>query len=155
MSYIPVAFSLMASFMSSITLLGVSSENYSYGTQFLVINFAYIVGTPIAAYFYLPVFYNLQNSSAYQVISQFIFLLLLLTRFYFSVFGTTFWEGNETLCQFGLHYSDGSVYGYCCVCTCISASSCNRIESGCLYCGCWFSLHLLLNSRRHESSPHY
>jgi len=68
MSYIPVAFSLMASFMSSITLLGVSSENYSYGTQFLVINFAYIVGTPIAAYFYLPVFYKLQNTSAYQVI---------------------------------------------------------------------------------------
>lgn len=54
MSFIPVAFSLMASFMSSITLLGVSSENYVYGTQFVVINLAYIIGTPLAAYFYLP-----------------------------------------------------------------------------------------------------
>ena len=30
---VPVAFSLMASFMSAITLLGVSQENYTYGTQ--------------------------------------------------------------------------------------------------------------------------
>ena len=29
----PVAFSLMASFMSAITLLGVTQENYTYGTQ--------------------------------------------------------------------------------------------------------------------------
>ena len=57
----------MASFMSSITLLGVSSENYTFGTQFVVINFAYIIGTPVAAYYYLPVFYRLQNTSAYQV----------------------------------------------------------------------------------------
>lgn len=69
MSFIPVAFSLMASFMSSITLLGVSSENYIYGTQFVVINLAYIIGTPLAAYFYLPVFYKLQHASVYKVIS--------------------------------------------------------------------------------------
>lgn len=67
MSCVPVAFSLMASFMSSITLLGVSSENYLYGTQFIMINLAYIVGTPIAAYLYLPVFYRLRNTSVYQV----------------------------------------------------------------------------------------
>lgn len=66
MSFIPVAFSLMASFMSSITLLGVSSENYIYGTQFVVINLAYIIGTPLAAYFYLPVFYKLQHASVYK-----------------------------------------------------------------------------------------
>ena len=34
-SIIPVAFSLMASFMSAITLLGVTQENYTYGTQVL------------------------------------------------------------------------------------------------------------------------
>ena len=48
--------------MSSITLLGVSSENYVYGTQFVVINLAYIIGTPLAAYFYLPgIFYGLNQ----------------------------------------------------------------------------------------------
>lgn len=67
MSCIPVAFSLMASFMSSITLLGVTSENYMFGTQFVMINLAYIVGTPLAAYCYLPVFYKLHNASVYKV----------------------------------------------------------------------------------------
>lgn len=32
----PVSFSLMASFMSAITLLGVSNEIYQYGTQFIL-----------------------------------------------------------------------------------------------------------------------
>ena len=68
MSSIPVAFSLMASFMSAITLLGVSSENYMYGTQFMIINISYIIGTPIVAYVYLPVFYHLRVTSVYEVI---------------------------------------------------------------------------------------
>lgn len=44
MSPLPVAFSLMASFMSAITLLGVTNENFAYGTQFIVINIAYAIG---------------------------------------------------------------------------------------------------------------
>ena len=63
-----MAFSLVASFMSSITLLGVSSEIYMFGTQFIVINFAYLIATPIAANLFLPVFYKLQAASAYEVI---------------------------------------------------------------------------------------
>ena len=58
MPVLPVAFSLMASFMSAITLLGVTQENYTFGTQFVAINLAYIIGTPMAAYLYLPVFYR-------------------------------------------------------------------------------------------------
>nr|CAH7751224.1 unnamed protein product [Callosobruchus chinensis] len=54
MPIFPVAFSLMASFMSAITLLGVSSENYTYGLQFIVINLSYGIATPIAAYLFLP-----------------------------------------------------------------------------------------------------
>ncbi|CAG0902925.1 unnamed protein product [Darwinula stevensoni] len=57
-SCIPVAFSLMASFMSAVTLLGVSSENYRYGTQFAMINLAYIIGTPYVAFLCLPVFFK-------------------------------------------------------------------------------------------------
>lgn len=74
MSFISVAFSLMASFMSAITLLGVSKENYMFGTQFIVINFAYIISTPIVCYIFLPVFYRLQKISVYEVsISSVIF----------------------------------------------------------------------------------
>jgi solute carrier family 5 (sodium-coupled monocarboxylate transporter), member 8/12 len=67
MSVLPVSFSLMASFMSAITLLGVSNENYMFGTQFIVINISYGLATPIAAYWFLPVFYKLQAASAYEV----------------------------------------------------------------------------------------
>lgn len=63
----PVAFSLMASFMSAITLIGVSNENYQFGTQFVVINIAYGLATPIAANLFLPVFYNMRVTSAYEV----------------------------------------------------------------------------------------
>ncbi|XP_067005284.1 putative sodium-dependent multivitamin transporter [Anabrus simplex] len=66
MSIVPVAFSLMASFMSAITLMGVSRENYIFGTQFVVINFSYGLATPIAAYWFLPVFFRLQATSAYH-----------------------------------------------------------------------------------------
>lgn len=66
MSVIPVAFSLMASFMSAVTLLGVPAENYMYGTQFVLINLSYIFGTFIAAFLYLPVFFNLQTTSVYE-----------------------------------------------------------------------------------------
>lgn len=70
MSVIPVAFSLMASFMSAVTLLGVPSENYFYGTQFLMINVAYIFGTPIAAFVFLPVFYKMQVVSVYEYLEK-------------------------------------------------------------------------------------
>lgn len=58
----------MASFMSAITLIGVSNENYQFGTQFIVINISYGLATPICAYLFLPVFYNMKVTSAYEVI---------------------------------------------------------------------------------------
>lgn len=57
----------MASFMSAITLIGVSNENYQFGTQFVVINISYGLATPIVAYLFLPVFYNMRVTSAYEV----------------------------------------------------------------------------------------
>ncbi|CAH2071410.1 unnamed protein product, partial [Iphiclides podalirius] len=66
MSILPVAVSLMASFMSAITLLGVSAENYYYGMQFVVINISYGIATPFASRLYLPVFFGLQKTSTYE-----------------------------------------------------------------------------------------
>lgn len=92
MSVVPVAFSLMASFMSAITLLGVAKENYVFGTQFVVINISYIIGTPFAAFVFLPVFYKLQSTSSYEVWNfsfQLLFCLceeLLICRGFSSAF---------------------------------------------------------------------
>lgn len=67
-SIVPVSFSLVASFMSAISLMGLSTEIYSFGTLFLLINISYIYGTAISAYLYLPVFFKMQATSAYEVI---------------------------------------------------------------------------------------
>ncbi|XP_066974266.1 putative sodium-dependent multivitamin transporter [Macrobrachium rosenbergii] len=70
MPVLPVAFSLMASFMSAITILGVATENYVFGTQFVVINISYVIATPLACYIYLPVFFRLQNTSVYEYLER-------------------------------------------------------------------------------------
>ncbi|XP_076236183.1 putative sodium-dependent multivitamin transporter [Calliopsis andreniformis] len=70
MSIIPVGVALVVSFMSAITLLGVSAENYTYGTQFVVINISYLIGTPIVCYGFLPVFFKLQATSAYEYLEK-------------------------------------------------------------------------------------
>jgi sodium-coupled monocarboxylate transporter 8/12 len=70
MSVLPVSFSLMASFLSAITLIGVPSEIYANSIQFVFINLSYIIATPIAAYVYLPVFYRLKVTSVYEVIGR-------------------------------------------------------------------------------------
>ncbi|KAK0092435.1 hypothetical protein PV326_001465 [Microctonus aethiopoides] len=70
MKVIPVGIALMVSFMSAITLLGVSAENYVFGTQFVIINFSYLLGTPLVCYGYLPVFYKLQATSVYEYLEK-------------------------------------------------------------------------------------
>ncbi|XP_072762274.1 putative sodium-dependent multivitamin transporter [Anoplolepis gracilipes] len=70
MGIVPVAVALVVSFMSAITLLGVSAENYTYGTQFVVINISYLIGTPIVCYGFLPVFFKLQATSAYEYLEK-------------------------------------------------------------------------------------
>lgn len=63
----PVAIALTVSYLSAVSLLGVSSENYLYGSQYAVINVGYGLATPIVAYFYMPVFFNLGTASAFEV----------------------------------------------------------------------------------------
>lgn len=70
MSIIPVAIALVVSFMSAITLLGLSSENYYYGSQFAIINISYVIGTPIVCYGFLPVFVKLQATSTYEYLEK-------------------------------------------------------------------------------------
>ncbi|GFY69766.1 sodium-coupled monocarboxylate transporter 2 [Trichonephila inaurata madagascariensis] len=69
LSVFPVAMSVLASFMSAITLLGTPAEVYRFGTQYIIINIAFCLVVPVTAYLYLPVFYNLGVTSAYEVIS--------------------------------------------------------------------------------------
>ena len=54
----PVALSLTASFMSSITVISTPAEIYYYGTMFLWFLLSYILVSFIVNYLYMPFFYR-------------------------------------------------------------------------------------------------
>ncbi|XP_055547211.1 sodium-coupled monocarboxylate transporter 1-like isoform X2 [Wyeomyia smithii] len=66
MKIFPVAVSLVASWISGISLLGTSTEIYVYGTQYCYIVFAIILMGFVMHYIFLPVFHDLQITSAYE-----------------------------------------------------------------------------------------
>lgn len=123
-SIYPVSFSLMASFMSAITLLGVSTEVYQFGIVFAAINISYGIATPIAAYLYLPVFFKLQATSAYEVSqsddiidvrrgtinSLWLFVVMI------SVFGETIRCEHTSGCFARVFVPNDIVYGCCPLC---------------------------------------
>ncbi|XP_015174185.1 PREDICTED: putative sodium-dependent multivitamin transporter isoform X2 [Polistes dominula] len=70
MSVLTVAIGLMASYLSAVSLLGVSSEIYVYGSQYAVINISYGIATAFVVYFYLPVFFELDATSAFEYLQK-------------------------------------------------------------------------------------
>lgn len=63
----PIAMSLMASFMSAITVLGTPTEMYNNNTSYWVAGNAIIITTIITNHVFLPFFHNLNLTSAYEV----------------------------------------------------------------------------------------
>ncbi|XP_070534914.1 sodium-coupled monocarboxylate transporter 2-like isoform X2 [Ptychodera flava] len=66
MHAVPVAMSLVASFMSAITVLGTPAEIYIYGTMFCYFGLTYSIVMWFSAEFYMPIFYRLLITSAYE-----------------------------------------------------------------------------------------
>ncbi|KAH8359979.1 hypothetical protein KR093_009843, partial [Drosophila rubida] len=66
MKVLPVSLSLVASFVSGISLLGTSTEIYVYGTQYAFILITLAISGLISWYIFLPVFCNLQLTSSYE-----------------------------------------------------------------------------------------
>ncbi|XP_046805041.1 sodium-coupled monocarboxylate transporter 1 [Lucilia cuprina] len=66
MKVFPVSLSLVASFVSGISLLGTSTEIYVYGTQYAFILVTLALSGVISWYIFLPVFCNLQLTSTYE-----------------------------------------------------------------------------------------
>ena len=67
MPVLPVSLSLIATFLSTVTVLGTPAEVYRYGTMFLMAVTGYIVMTPLAAHVYHPIFFNLRLTSVFEV----------------------------------------------------------------------------------------
>lgn len=97
MRCLPVSLSLIASFQSAVAIIGVPAEIYSNGTQYWFIGCAYILGLLIPAHVFIPVFYRLQLSSAYQVRHR----QVLVVGFKFSIiFVDVFVHDLTCLCHF-------------------------------------------------------
>ncbi|XP_065163500.1 sodium-coupled monocarboxylate transporter 1 isoform X2 [Atheta coriaria] len=62
----PVAMSLIASYVSGVTILGTPSEIYNFGTQYWLITFSVIFSGIAIAFIYLPVFFQLEVNSSYE-----------------------------------------------------------------------------------------
>lgn len=67
MNAFPVAMSLVASFISAITFLGTPAENYLHGSMFWLFGFAYILTGIFTIRVYMPVFFKMEITSAYEV----------------------------------------------------------------------------------------
>ncbi|KAJ7329956.1 hypothetical protein JRQ81_016130 [Phrynocephalus forsythii] len=62
----PVALSLTASFMSAVTVLGTPAEIYRFGTSFGLFAISYAIMVMVSAEIFLPVYYRLGITSAYE-----------------------------------------------------------------------------------------
>ncbi|XP_041636529.1 sodium-coupled monocarboxylate transporter 1 [Cheilinus undulatus] len=66
MTAVPVAMSLTASFMSGITVIGTPAEAYRFGAAFWLFGFSYAIMSAITAEIFVPLFYRLGITSAYE-----------------------------------------------------------------------------------------
>lgn len=69
MGIFPISMSLIASYISGISLLGLPAEMYTYGTQFWMTLVSEVFVSILMAYAYLPVFYKLQITSTYEYLN--------------------------------------------------------------------------------------
>ncbi|XP_025021347.1 sodium-dependent multivitamin transporter-like [Python bivittatus] len=66
MTFLPVAFSLLATFQSAVAILGVPSEIYRFGTEYWFLGCSYFLGLLIPAHVFIPIFYRLRLTSTYE-----------------------------------------------------------------------------------------
>ena len=64
---LPVSFSILASWVSGIAILGISSDCYSSGTMVIYFVFNFLPATAITAHFFVPIYYRLCLNSVYEV----------------------------------------------------------------------------------------
>ncbi|XP_070591072.1 sodium-dependent multivitamin transporter [Erythrolamprus reginae] len=66
MTFLPLAFSLLATFQSAVAILGVPSEIYRFGTEYWFLGCSYFLGLLIPAHVFIPIFYRLRLTSTYE-----------------------------------------------------------------------------------------
>ena len=67
MALLPVSASLIASFISGVTILGTPSEIYNFGTQYWITIISILFSGVVVAVVYAPVFVEMGLNSVYEV----------------------------------------------------------------------------------------
>jgi Na+/proline symporter len=67
MQVVPVAISLLVSYLSAITLLGVPSEIYTYGAQYYVLVVSYFIICGVVGIVFVPMFRRINITCANEV----------------------------------------------------------------------------------------
>nr|XP_039272101.1 sodium-coupled monocarboxylate transporter 1-like [Styela clava] len=70
MNFFPVAISLALSFVSAVTVLGVPAEIHFFGSMYVWVIVAVVWVAPVVAEIYIPVFYRLEITSAFEYIEM-------------------------------------------------------------------------------------
>ncbi|KAF4528218.1 hypothetical protein B566_EDAN014591, partial [Ephemera danica] len=70
MGMFPVTMSMIASAISGVTLLGVPTEIYTYGTQYALNAVTDVLVCTVTAIVFVPVYYNLQVQSTYEYLEM-------------------------------------------------------------------------------------
>jgi Na+/proline symporter len=84
---LPIALSLLVTFQSGISLLGLPVEIYYYGTQIYLGIVGMAIGYTIVAVFIVPVLYPLQITSVYEVGKSTGYIIISWKENYLYVFG--------------------------------------------------------------------
>ncbi|XP_046554450.1 sodium-coupled monocarboxylate transporter 1-like isoform X1 [Haliotis rubra] len=66
MNILPVAMSLLVTFLSALTLLGTPAEMYNFSTMFWWLCLAFVFAMVISSVVFIPFFYNLNVTSVFQ-----------------------------------------------------------------------------------------
>ncbi|XP_059145999.1 sodium-dependent multivitamin transporter-like [Physella acuta] len=66
LSILPVAISILVSYMSAILILGFPAEMYTQGTEFYLTTFGVMLGVVLAALVFVPLMYPLKLTSAFE-----------------------------------------------------------------------------------------
>ncbi|XP_066265982.1 sodium-coupled monocarboxylate transporter 1-like [Branchiostoma lanceolatum] len=86
MSVLPVSLSLLASFMSAITVLGTPAEVYTNGTMYWMFAVTYVFVIVLTAHLFLPTFYRLGVTSTNEYLEKrFNKAVRILTAIFFTI----------------------------------------------------------------------
>ncbi|XP_072017033.1 sodium-coupled monocarboxylate transporter 1-like [Amphiura filiformis] len=88
---LPVAMTLLASFISPITLLGIPAEIYTYGGLYLDFLFSQCLLYPSIVFIFVPVFYGLKITSAYEYLDQRFDVVIRIIGASIFIFQTSFY----------------------------------------------------------------